>query len=197
MAGLICVLLLLAGFIAFTTLLARHEPALTGRADGIVVLTGGTSRIEDGLELLSAGRAGRMLITGVNRTTRPEDLARHVTDAAHLLDCCVDVDKAAMNTLGNALETRRWVTSHQFRSLIVVTSSYHMPRALAEFAYVMPQVELIPFPVITPRIDAGVWWKNSTTARLLIGEYLKYVVAKVRISLTVPPAPAGLARMAP
>lgn len=187
----------LAGFLAFIWSLPQSEVRIDERADGLVVLTGGASRIEDGLELLAAGRAGRMLITGVNRTTRAEDLVRHVPEAARLLECCVDVDKAAMNTTGNALEARRWANAHGYSSLIVVTSAYHMPRALTEFAHVMPQTRLLAFPVITPAAESEHWWRRSSTIRLLFGEYLKYVVAKLRISLTSPPALAGPARPAP
>ena len=97
-----------------------------------MVLTGGTSRVTDALELLAAGRGKRLLITGVNPGTTTGDIARQTVDYGRLLNCCVDLDYSALNTLGNAVETRRWAIDHDFKSLIVVTSTYHMPRALAE-----------------------------------------------------------------
>ena len=97
--------------------------------------------------------------------------------------CCVDFDRS-LNTLGNAIETRRWAESRGFHSLIVVTSNYHMPRALAEIAHQLPDVALVPFAVVTDRQRADPWWKGRTTARLMVTEYVKFVFAKFRMGLT-------------
>ncbi len=120
------------GFAGFIWLLPSRQVALDGNADGIVVLTGGTSRVSDALELLASGRGKRLLITGVNPDTTTGDIAREVVSYNKLLACCVDLDYSALNTYGNAVQARRWAMAHGFHSLIVVTSAYHMPRALAE-----------------------------------------------------------------
>jgi len=96
--------------------------------------------------------------------------------------CCVDFDRS-LNTLGNAIETRRWAEGRGFRSLIVVTSNYHMPRALAELSHQLPGVALVPFPVVTDRQRADPWWAGGATARLMLTEYAKYVFAKLRMGL--------------
>jgi len=173
--------LLLIGFAGFVWLLPSHQVTLDRNADGIVVLTGGTSRISDALELLSAGRAQRLLITGVNPGTTTGDIAREVVDYGRLLSCCVDLDYSAQNTYGNAVQARRWALEHNFHSLIVVTSSYHMPRALAEIAHQLPDAALIPFPVVPDRLRVEPWWSNGDTARLVVSEYLKYLAAKLRM----------------
>ena len=98
-----------------------------------------------------------------------------------MLGCCVDLDYAALNTLGNAVQTRRWALAHNFNSLIVVTSAYHMPRALAEIAHQLPDVALIPYPVVSDRLRIEPWWSNSDTTKLVLSEYLKYLAAKVRM----------------
>ncbi len=185
-------LALAGGFVWFAACVPTHEIVLDRNADGIVVLTGGPSRIADAVDLLAIGRGKRLLISGVHRTTTPGELAQQVPDYQRLMTCCIDLDHST-NTVGNALETRRWVKERGFRSLIVVTSSYHMPRTMAELARQLPDVELIPFPVVTDRMRAEPWWTSGPTAKLLLFEYLKYMVAQVR--MRVAPA-ASLSRLA-
>jgi uncharacterized SAM-binding protein YcdF (DUF218 family) len=175
------ILVLVLGFAGFVWLLPNQEIALDRSADGIVVLTGGTSRVADALELLASGRGKRLLITGVNPGTTTNDIARQTVDYGRLLNCCVDLDYSALNTLGNAVQARRWAIAHDFKSLIVVTSAYHMPRALAELAHQLPDAALIPFPVVSDRLRIEPWWSNSETTKLVLSEYLKYLFAKVRM----------------
>jgi uncharacterized SAM-binding protein YcdF (DUF218 family) len=89
----------------------------------------------------------------------------------------------ALDTIGNAAETKRWALEQRAKSLIIVTSDFHMPRALAEIAHQLPDVRLVPFPVVSDRVRADMWWKNPATARLLFFEYLKYIVALTRMRL--------------
>jgi len=173
---------LATGFIWFVSRVPADEIPLDRDADGIVVLTGGASRINDAIELLAAGRGQRLLISGANPTTHPIDILRLNPEFERWIRCCVDFDRS-VNTRGNAIETRRWAQSRGFRSLIVVTSSYHMPRAMAEIAHQLPDVALIPFPVISDRRNGDSWWTNEAATRLLVSEYLKYLVTNVRLAL--------------
>ena len=191
---------LLAGFAVFIWLLPSEQIEPDRNADGIVVLTGGTARIADGLQLLSSGRGKRLLISGVNVTTSETAIARQLADYDRLMACCVDLDYSALNTLGNALQTRRWALKHGFRSLIVVTSMYHMPRALAELSHQLPDIALIPYPVVSDQLRIEPWWSNGTTTRLVVSEYLKYIVAKLRMQFdslietgALPPSKFGAA----
>ena len=141
---LLAVVLLVIGFFIFTGNLQRSQPIPEGTADGIAVLTGGVARIDEAMKLLAQGKAKRLLITGVNRTTSTEALKQLASEGDQLFTCCVDIDKEARNTIDNATETSQWVARNRYHSIIVVTSNYHMPRALAELARVMPGVTLIP-----------------------------------------------------
>jgi uncharacterized SAM-binding protein YcdF (DUF218 family) len=181
--GILGTLLVAAGFAWFVGRLPDSEPVLDRNADAIVVLTGGSSRVVDGIELLAAGRGQRLLISGVHRATNRGEISRVAPEHEQVLRCCVDLDRSAMNTLGNAIGTRRWVSDRGFRSIIVVTSSYHMPRAVAELSHQMPEVTLIPFPVMSDRLRTEPWWSNASTAKLLFSEYLKYIFAVVRMRL--------------
>ncbi len=179
LAGLIGV----GGFFVFVDSLDRREEIAPGRADGIVALTGGAERIADAVDLLARGRGGRLLITGVNEKTTREELARQRPEYRTFFTCCVDLDYRAINTIGNAEETRRWARQHGFGSLLVVTSTYHMPRSLAEIGHALPQVRLIPHAVVPETLDMAGWWREPSTIRLLMTEYAKLVVAKARMGL--------------
>jgi uncharacterized SAM-binding protein YcdF (DUF218 family) len=171
------------GFLWFVRALPVAEAAPVHDAEGIVVLTGAAFRISDALELLAAGRGKRLLITGVNPLTRSREISRLVPEYRRWFTCCVDLDHSATNTIGNAIETRRWVRARGFRSLIVVTSNFHMPRAMVELAHQLPDVSLEPFPVVSDKVRVETWWSNPSIAKLLFFEYLKYIVAGARIRL--------------
>lgn len=177
------VVLLGGGFVWFVWHVPAEEVALDRDADGIVVLTGGASRVADAMELLAAGRGKRLLISGVHKATTPVEIARKLPGYEKLVACCVDLDYSAVNTVGNAVETRRWVRERGFHSLIVVTSSYHMPRSMVELGQQMPDIVLVPFPVVTDRLRSEPWWMSAPTAKLIFSEYAKYVFALLRMRI--------------
>jgi uncharacterized SAM-binding protein YcdF (DUF218 family) len=175
------VLAFVGGFFWYAAQVPQVEASFDRSADGIVALTGGPDRIADAVELLAAGRGKRLLISGVHRTTRAEELSRLLPRYQAMFTCCIDLDRSAINTVSNAIETRRWVRQRGFRSLVVVTSAFHMPRALAEIAHQLPDVTLIPFPVVTEKQRAEPWWANMQSARVLAFEYVKYLASVVRM----------------
>src|ERR1700691_1415572 len=177
-----------AGFVVFLSQLHGTEIKPARRADGIVVLTGGSSRVSDAMELLADGYGKRLLISGVHRTNGASDISRSLSDNQSLLGCCVDLDRSAVNTRSNDAETRRWAHERGFKSLVVVTSNYHMPRAIVELSHAMPDIALIPYAVVGDKWRDEPWWTSGATLRLLLSEDAKYVAAEVRVRL----ADAGL-----
>jgi cell division transport system permease protein len=173
-------LLVIGGFILFVNSIDKEQQQKVEQADGIVVLTGGTLRIANAIQLLADKKAPRMLITGVYEKTRRSDIIRQVPAAGELFKCCIDLDYRALNTIDNAIEAKRWVELHAVKSLIVVTSSYHMPRAMLELRRRMPENRLIAYPVVSEGLELGKWWSKLSTIRLLASEYLKYISALAR-----------------
>lgn len=168
-------------FFRFAHHVATIRTPMDPRADAIVVLTGGTDRVERAVALLVEGRAKRLLISGVHPGTTRKQLASLTAADMPLFDCCIDLDRLAMNTVGNAAETAAWARSHDFKSLLVVTSAYHLPRAQAELQEALPEVELHAYPVYSSGLHLRAWWHNGGTIRLLMREYVKYTLARARI----------------
>jgi len=176
-----------AGFFAFVGSLDRFERSPVTSADGIVALTGGSQRIGDAIDLLAKGYGRRLLITGVNERTSRDEIARLNPGQRRLFDCCVDLDYRARNTIGNALETRRWMENQHFRSLIVVTSNYHMPRTLLELESALPGARKVPFAVVNDAVHPDAWWKSPATAKLLASEYVKFLAGWLRTRMDKDP----------
>jgi len=166
-----------AGLWAFGQRVAASTPAPDPpEADGIVALTGASSmRIAAAMQLLQDGDAKRLLISGVNRDTSRADVREAARAAGDVWDCCVDLGFEATSTEGNATETAGWVRRRRYRSLVVVTSDYHMPRSLLELHAALPGVRLYAYPVATDTVDAHHWWRDDAYARRMAVEYCKYL----------------------
>jgi len=178
-AFLVVALIWAAGLVAFASRVQQSTPPpQPDPAEGIVALTGdSTARIEAAVGLLQQGLGKRVLISGVNRGVTREDM-RSVSGAVRrVYDCCVDLGFTALDTVGNARETADWARSMRFHSLIIVTSDYHMPRAMLELRAVMrePQFQLQAYAVPTPMLKAHRWWRSPRSARLMVVEYCKYL----------------------
>jgi len=148
--------------------------------DAIVVLTGGSLRVESGLALLAAGKARKLFVSGVYRGVDVTELLRVSRQSPDSVACCVVLGHAADNTLGNAHETAEWMVAEDFHSLRLVTASYHMKRSILEFSRAMPGVEIVPNPVFPEFLRTHPWWSSRATATLIISEYSKYLFAVIR-----------------
>ena len=179
--------------------------SLVEKADAIAVLTGGSERIAAGGRLLEAGRAGRLLVSGVNEAATERQVRGLLGVGPALFECCVTLDFAALDTRGNARETARWMNDvepagDRPRRLIVVTSNYHMERSMLELSRALPGAELVPYPVRGIDLDAEGWWADAPTVRLLAAEFVKLQLARaldlpvlgprLRDALDLPPVTA-------
>ena len=153
-------------------------PSNPPEADGIVALTGGGPRVDAAVALFESGIGKRLLISGVGLTTTREELKTLAHGGARF-DCCADIGYAAQDTHGNAVEAADWAHGHKFNSIVVVTSRYHMPRAMREFQTAMPDVTLLAYPVDQGGIDLSGWWRHPATVQLLQREFFKYLASLV------------------
>ena len=185
---LLLAFLWVAGLVVFVSgLPARVEQPET-HTDAIVVVTGGSERLAEGIRLLNHGLADKLFISGVNVGTHIADIIATLPPqaekpSAKLTACCIVAGYAADSTLGNAAETAAWMQSEGLHSLRLVTADYHMPRSLLEFRSAMPQIEIVAHPVFPDRFRRQSWWRSPGTANLLISEYDKYLVALLRIAI--------------
>lgn len=187
------VLAALAGFFAFASLVDQVAHAPQRSADGVVVLTGGGHRIDEGLGLLASGRGRRLLISGVNERTGHDELLKLHPGAKALVGCCVDLGAQARNTIGNAIEARRWARMHGFSTLTVVTSPYHMPRALIELRHAMPSVQIEPHRPVREAHAVDRLWRDPELMRTMLLEYVKFAAAALRTQVEADPETSRLA----
>jgi uncharacterized SAM-binding protein YcdF (DUF218 family) len=145
------------------------------------VLTGGAGRIEASLRLLEAGAGERLLVSGVHASVHVAELRDAAGGSQVLYDCCIDFGREAHSTQGNALETIKWSKAHDFNSLILVTSNYHMPRAMMWFRKSFAEHELTPYPM-NSGIRPEKWWESWRSFRGLTTEWTKYRITAVLIA---------------
>ncbi|WP_417231189.1 YdcF family protein [Brevundimonas sp.] len=178
----ILALVWLVGLFAFADRVRNLTPAdEPARADAIVALTGPSAeRVNAAVRLLEQDKGKRLLISGVNREVRRQELRALTPGSNRLFNCCVDLGFEAEDTSGNAREIAAWAKTKGYDSLIVVTSDYHMPRSLVEIRSAAPGVTLTPYAVSTPSLDDSRWWKAAVTARRMTLEYMKYLAALTR-----------------
>lgn len=155
------------GFLWFLAYLPLEvKPTALKTADGIVVLTGGPGRIQKGIDLLKASKGKRLLISGVNATLANETIINAIGSGDTLAKCCIDLGRQAANTTGNAVESANWARENGFKSLIIITADYHLPRSLLELDKTMDGITLIPASVI-----------NKVPLTTLALEYSKYLIS--------------------
>lgn len=181
-AIVVLALIWVVGLVAFAQRIERLTPATEPPvADAVVALTGASDlRLEAAVRLLERGKGRRLLLSGVNKDASRADVQAVTGAVKPIYDCCVDLGYTAADTVGNAGEIAEWAAGKGYDDLIVVTSDYHMPRAMLLIRSAMPHAKLTPYPVVTGLVDARHWWRRSGDARRLAIEYCKYLAILTR-----------------
>ncbi len=168
-----------AGMVGFAASIPDRIADPDTRTDAIVVLTGGSGRLDEGLELLSRDRADKLFVSGVYRGVDVQMLLSISRRSAGQLEERIGIG-GAVDTVGNAAETARWMEGNRYTSLRLVTANYHMPRSLVEFRNAMPTLTIVPHPVFPEHVKQDQWWAWPGTASLLVGEYNKLLLVRLR-----------------
>jgi len=188
--------LIFVGFLHFADSVSTLRPPVDPKADAIVVLTGGYQRIDQAIELLRSGAGNRLLISGAYPATTRKQIAKATQTPADLFACCVDIGYDAIDTIGNASETVKWIHAKGYRSVLVVTNNYHMPRSIAELRYADPEMNFIPYPVVNSDLKTKAWFTDPNALRTMLSEYAKVLLTGAR-NLFGFARPAGLRSQEP
>jgi uncharacterized SAM-binding protein YcdF (DUF218 family) len=179
------------GFLRFADSVTTLKPPVDPKADAIVVLTGGYQRIDQAIELLRNGAGHRLLISGAYPAATRNQIARATQSPADLFACCVDIGYDAIDTIGNASETVKWIHTKGYKSVLVVTNNYHMPRSIAELRHADPAMDFIPYPVVNSDLKTKAWFTDPNALRTMLSEYAKILLTGGR-NLFGFARPAGL-----
>ena len=173
--GSLLLILYALGFLLFGVTLGAPAAADAAKTDAIVVITGGSGRIEHAVEMLGQGKGKRLLIAGADPLVTKDDLVRRLKGRRKLMHCCVDLGSESVDTRSNAEEARRWLERRKYRSARLITSDWHMRRAAYEFGRQLDgKVTIIPDAV-----------KSEPNFMTLFGEYNKYILRRLAVWLDI------------
>ncbi len=155
-------------------------------AEAIIVLTGGSGRLKAGAMLLKDKKADALLISGVNVRLSDKGLFKQMPVLDKKLKKDVSIGREAENTKGNAIEAKQWMTENNYDTAIIVTSYWHMERAMLEFSHIMEDKEFIAYPVLADDyLSKGRYgYLSKDMLLLLFKEYCKLNMRKLQLLLT-------------
>ena len=176
----------LIGLIEYKNKILSNITYISNKSSNIVILTGGTNRIKDGLKIVnkfekSSTFNSKILVSGTGKGFTKMSLAKNIDFDFNLIECCIELDSISTNTYSNAFETLKWVKKNNISEFILITSNYHMPRAFLEFKYRMPYLKISTYPITPKKHNIKNWLGSFQTFSLVLSEYCKFLVANVRI----------------
>ena len=180
----------LIGLIEYKDKILSNITYISKKSSNIVILTGGTNRINDGLKIInkfekSSTFNSKILVSGTGKGFTKISLEKKLNFDfnLNLIECCIELDSISTNTYSNAYETLKWAKKNNIKKFILITSNYHMPRAFLEFKNRMPNLKIFTYPITPNKHDVKMWLSSFQTFSLIFSEYCKYLVAKLRIQL--------------
>ena len=176
----LCVLLWILGFFRFLAVIPMTVDKPSAQADAIVVFTGGTLRLEKGLDLLEAGQAPKLFVSGVHSGVEVQELLTLSRQRPSTLDCCITLGYEADDTQGNAIETADWLVKTGYKKIRLVTAAYHMPRSIRELRAIAPEIIILRHPVFPAHVKIADWYNWPGSTALIIGEYNKFLFIYLR-----------------
>lgn len=183
------VLLWAASLAWFVMTMPREPVPADNKAEALVVLTGGSGRVEHGLNMLAAGAAPVLFISGVGEQVTEEEILTAHADAAtreRIYEAGGEVvlDHVARSTVSNADQTAEFLRARSIKVIRLITADYHMRRSLREFRTAMPDIEIVPDPVFPEGFRRSEWWQHENTRRLVFSEFYKYLAVLLRNTLS-------------
>jgi uncharacterized SAM-binding protein YcdF (DUF218 family) len=173
------VILWIIGLIKFDEVIPTFDETNLTQTQAIVVLTGGSGRLDEGLGLLVKDPKALLFVSGVYKGNEVRHLLELSKQRPSALGARIAIGNA-INTHENALETTAWVHKNKIQSLRLVTAAYHMPRSLLEFENLLPNTIIIAHPIFPKHVKQDRWWVYPGTAAIVIGEYNKFLLVWAR-----------------
>ena len=179
----------LIGLIEYKDKILSNITYISKKSSNIVILTGGTNRIKDGLKIVNKFEKSsifnsKILVSGTGKGFTKKSLEKNINFDFdfNLIECCIELDSISINTYSNAIETLKWAERNNISEFILITSNYHMPRAFLEFKYRMPNLKIFTYPITPENHDINMWLSSFQTFSLIFSEYCKFLVANLRMA---------------
>ena len=179
----------LIGLIEYKDKILSNITYISKKGSNIVILTGGTNRIKDGLQIVnnfekSSTFNSKILVSGTGKGFTKNSLEKNINFDFdfNLIECCIELDSKSINTYSNAIETLKWTKKNNISEFILITSNYHMPRAFLEFKYRMPNLKIFTYPITPEKHNINMWLSSFQTFSLIFSEYCKFLFANLRIA---------------
>ena len=177
----------LIGLVEYKEKILSTIKYISKKSSDIVILTGGTNRIKDGLKIINEFEKTptfnfKILVSGTGKGFTKMSLAKNIDFDFNLIECCIELDSISTNTYSNAFETLKWVKKNNISEFILITSNYHMPRAFLEFKYRMPNLKIFTYPITPEKHNINMWLSSFQTFSLIFSEYCKFIFANLRIA---------------
>lgn len=177
----LCLFLVAYDFVSFSNRAASLSDTELAIAefDAIIALTGGRNRIFLAAQI-AQNRNLPLFISGVHEDAKPKEVADAAGVDPAFFECCATLGYFAHTTHENGLEVAKWADQFGFGRLVIVTSNYHMERALIELQQAMPEAKLYSHAVASPTIHADAWWRDTSSAKRMLVEWSKWRIVKTK-----------------